>query len=226
MTGLFILLSMIGCEDEIIVNVPPQTEENSPPVILLSGPEFDPSEPIQGPLEKIWVLASDPDGADDIAAVIFRIDTITLNSMIIRPDSATEECRRIHYADNDTINIMPFLETTVFTIEISLYRQNSLHSFYATYPAFFPNQMSALSPYFGRTVKDCSYGGDYNLYLDRFGMYPPAIAVARDVHVTRIDLSLHDISITVYDQSGATATVEYPDLEVFFTNATEEATLP
>lgn len=144
----------------------------------------------------------------------------------MRPDSATEECRRIHYADNDTINIMPFLTATAFTIEFPLYRQKSIHAFYATYQAFFPNQMSALSPYFGRTVKDCSYGGDYDLYLDRFGMYPPALAVARDVHVTRVDLSLHGISITVYDQSGATVVRTYPDLEVYFTNSTEEATLP
>ncbi len=226
MAAFIILSFLLGCEDKITVNVPPPSVENSPPKILLSGPEFDPGNPVQAPLPRIWVLASDPDGADDIAAVFFHIKSITLNSLIVRPDSATEECRIIHYADMDTINIMPLLESMVFTNDISLSKFNGVYYHYIDYYNLTPGGISAQSSTFGQQVKECSYGTDYNLYLERFGLYPPALPAARDVHVTRADFSLTDISITVYDQSGATDTAVFPDLEVFFTNSLEEEILP
>jgi hypothetical protein len=227
MTALFLLLSLLGCEDKITVNLPSETTENSPPIIHMSGPEFDPNTPILGPIRKLWVVASDPDGEDDIAAVIFSIETIVLNSLIVRPDDAAEACRIVHYADMDTINIIPLLTTGTFTMHIPLYGSRGFyHTYYLDYHELTPNGLRSQSNVFGSRVKDRSCGGDYDLYLDQFGLYPPALPAARDVYVTRADFLLKNMAITVYDHSGATATAAFPDLEVYFTNHLEEQTLP
>jgi hypothetical protein len=60
-----------------------------------------------------------------VAAVFFHIDTVTLNSLIVRPDSAPEPCRRVNYSDMDTVNVWPFLNSTTLEMNTPLTRLSS-----------------------------------------------------------------------------------------------------
>ena len=213
----------VGCGDEVVVNPPPG---NSPPRILLSGPELDAVNPIRGPLPTLWVIPSDPDGADDIAAVVLKVGTVTLNSMIVRPDSAEARCVWVHYAPMDTIDVLPFMTKRTFEVLLPLRNDAGVYGSGLYYWTLTEGGLMAHSPVFGPYVKDCYSGVDYQYYLERGGLYPPAIAVPRDVHITYASLSLADISITVYDQSGATATATYPNVTVIFSNYKEDQVLP
>ena len=218
---------VMGCEGDTTVRVVPVTVENSPPVILSSTPDFDDGERFEGGAPDLWIVPSDPDGADDIAAVFFHIDTVTLNSLIVRPDSAPEPCRRVNYSDMDTINVWPLLNSTAFEMNTPLSRLGS--GAYAVYLDYFDLTDGGLVGWadeFGPQVKGCGSGLDYNLFFEAFGLYPPALPAPRDVHVTYADFTLRGVTFTVYDHAGATATRTYPDLSVYFTNPTEEATLP
>lgn len=222
---LVMMISLNGCSDEVTIN---QISENRPPQILLSGPEYDVTEPIEGPLPGLWVIAGDEDGAEDIAAVVLRISSIKLTNLIVRPDDASEECRRPFYADMDTINIMPFLIKNTFTVSaLPLSRGTAgTYSAYLTYYLLTEGGIEQYSNYFGENVKSCRWARDYLYMIENFGLYPPALSQPRDVYVTYAEFLIGGISITVYDQAGETATETFPDFRGYFTNFLEEETLP
>lgn len=219
------LVPLSGCDDETINLV--QRPENSPPRILLSGFDYDSIGVTRGPVTGPWVLPTDPDGAEDIAAVILNVGSMTLNSLIVRPDSAEAECVWAHYADMDTFNLMPHLPTTTFSIEnLVLYGYRGIYAEGFDYHLLTAGGMSSHLDSTGPLVKGCYSGVDWQYYLERFGLYPPVMVPARDVHVTYADISVNDISITVYDQSGASDSATFPDARIVFTNPREDATLP
>jgi len=225
LTAAVVVFSVGGCDNSNTVTGP-EEEANSPPTIILSGPEYDPGQRIPGPSPMLWVVAGDPDGAVDIATVFLHVDTVTLNESIVRPDSIPEPCRWVNFSDNDTINVMPLLTTTTFKVERPLSVSLGVYGRTLSYADLIPGGLRSYAPEFGGWVKDCWSGSDYRLFFETFGLYPPALPAARDVHVTYVDLSLKGIRITVYDQSGASATQTFPDFDVFFTTGLEEATLP
>jgi hypothetical protein len=207
--------------------VPAPTVENSPPTILLSGPEITPGERIRGPVSPLWIIPGDRDGADDIAVVRLEIESAVLTSLIVRPDSVSEPCRLVHYADMDTIDVMPLLSTTTFHSEFIVTRgSNGVYGRGLGYTDLIRGGLVDYAEEFGPRVKNCWSGSDHNLYFETFGLYPPAIPAARDVHVTYAEFSLSGVTFTVHDQSGASATVTFPDFTVYLTNGLEEATLP
>lgn len=223
--GFAIAVSVTGCGDDITIT---PFVENRPPQILLSGPEYETTDPIKAPLPAPWVLATDPDGADDIAAVVLNIESITLNSVIVRPDDAREECRRPYYADNFTIDIMPYLDKQTFRVD-NLPLGSGNGGFYGaslTYNLLTEGGLGNHGDVFGPAVKSCRWGSDYLYMLEHFGLYPPALVIPRDAYVTYADLSVSGITMTVYDWSGETVTAAFPDLRGFFTNSTEERTPP
>jgi hypothetical protein len=223
--GLLVAVLLASCNDDVtVVQVP----KNRPPQILLTGPEYETANPIKAPLPSLWVLAADPDGQADIAAVVLRISDITLNSVIVRPDDPGDECRRPFYADGDTVDITPYLRRTTFRVDDRVLWRGSegTYGISLTYPLLTEGGLAKQGSVFGDHLKSCRWGYDYLYMVEEFGLYPPAISPPRDVYVTYADFSISGISVTVYDQSGATATKDFPDFRGFFTNSLEDYTLP
>jgi hypothetical protein len=173
------------------------------------------------------VLATDPDGADDIAAVVLKISSIRLVSLIVRPDDATLECARPFYVPMDTINVLPYLKKQLFSANQPLRRgDQGTYAAYLSYSLLTEGGISNHGDEFGQYVKPCRYGDDYLYLVERFGLYPPALPLPRDVYVTYAEFFISGISITAYDQSGTTATVTFPDFYAVYTNSVEDQTLP
>jgi hypothetical protein len=225
LAAFVVLISATGCDDDNITITKPG---NRPPQILLSGPEYDDSEPLEAPLPMPWVVVADADGEADIAAVVLRISNARLVSVIVRPDDFQEECRKPFYADMDTIDIGHFLEKTEFRVSDQLLWKgtNGAYQAYLGYNVLTENGLGAHGNVFGPSVKDCRWGLDYLYMIEEFGLYPPALSAPRDVYVTYAEFVVSGISITAYDQSGASVTESFPDFRGYFTNDLEERTLP
>jgi hypothetical protein len=224
-SAIILMVAATGCENnDFTLNSP----DNRPPQIILSGPDYDTSAPLEEPLPSPWVVVGDPDGSEDIAAVVLRVSRVELLSVIVRPDDAGQECSRPFYADMDTIDVRPFLETTEFEIEANLlYREQTGR--YGSSLSYYELTQGGLGPHsdvFGEWPKGCRWGVDYLYMVEHLGLYPPAIPVPRDVYVTRADFRISGISITAYDQSGASATVTFPDFRGYFTSDLEKRVLP
>lgn len=222
--GFVVAASLAACGDDgAVLQVP----DNRPPSIILAGPEYDTANPLRAPLPSLWVVAIDQDGAEDIAAVMLRISQVTLNSIIVRPDDSAQDCRYPYYADGDTINILPYLTKTTFRVERPLAR--SYDGTYVISPNYRLLTEGGLVPHssvLGQWVKGCRWGLDYLYMLEEFGVHPPALSRPRDAYVTYADVSIRGITVTVYDQSGASATRTFPDFRGIFTNSLEDTTLP
>ncbi|MBI3004215.1 MAG: hypothetical protein HYY49_02220 [Ignavibacteriales bacterium] len=175
-----------------------------------------------------WVIAADPDGADDIVAVVLRISSISIVSLIVRPDDASQECSRPFYASMDTIDVLPYLKKRTFNILNQPLQRgyNGAYTAYLSYSSLSEGGISNHADVFGQFVKFCRWGYDYLYMVEQFGLYPPALSSPRDVYVTYAEFFISGISMTVYDQSGATATVTFPDFYGIFTNTTEDQTPP
>lgn len=220
-----ILILNSGCKDETIIN---QYHENRPPKILLSGANYDSGAYVKSDEAQLWVLPTDPDGADDIAAVVLKISSISIVSLIVRPDDPTQECSRPYYVPMDTINVMPYLKKQTFGIDnLALGRANQgTYTSYLTYWILTEGGIGKHGDVFGQFVKPCRFGTDYLYMIEQFGLYPPALPSPRDVYVTHVELFVSGISITAYDQSGATAEVSFPNFYAVFSNSTEDQTAP
>jgi len=225
--GVIIFIAA-GCREETINNLTGENNQNNPPQILLINDEYETADTLEGPLPSLWVVAADKDGSDDIAAVVLEISSVKLMDIIVRPTDPSEECLRPYYADIDTINIIPFMEKTKFTITKQLLQLNSegVYSTSISYLLLTGGGVGKHSSFFGEHIKSCRWGQDYLYMLESFGFYPPEPAQPKDVYVTYIKLLISGIKITVYDQSGETATKTIPDFICYFTNSLEEQTLP
>jgi hypothetical protein len=220
-----ILASLSACSDKYTTV---QVEENRPPKILLWGPEYDTAAHIKAPLPQPWVLATDPNGADDIAAVVLKVSSVTIVSLIVRPDDPGEECSRPFYAAMDTIDLFPYLRRQTFSIPNQpLQRGNDgVYTASLSYRLLTEGGIGNHGDAFGQFVKFCRWGYDYLYMIEQFGLYPPALSTPRDVYVTYAEFFVSGMSITVYDQSGVPATVGFPDFYGIFTNTTEDQTPP
>jgi len=228
--GIAILLSLSGCSDKItnVISTEGTHQTNRPPKILLWGPVYDSLAHFKDPLPQPWVIVGDSDGAADIAAVVLNISSIKIVSLIVRPDDSTLAYSFPYYAPYDTINVFPFLRTRTFSVPNLILGQIS-SDYYAAYLSY-----SILSgggivndgAVFGPVVKSTRSGYDYLYMVEHFGLYPPALSSPRDVYVTYAEFLVSGISITVYDESGATATVKFPDFYGTFSNFTEDQTPP
>ncbi len=221
--GIFLII--LGCKDEITIN---QLQENRPPKILFSDANYESGTQVKTTLAQLSVLATDPDGADDLAAVVLRISSIGIVSLIVRPDDPSQECSRPFYAHMDTINVLPYLKKHSFSVDnLALARgTQGIYTAYLTYWLLSEGGISEHSDEFGQIVKPCRWGLDYLYMIEQFGLYPPALPAPRDVYVTYAEFFVSGISITAYDQSGATVTATFPDFYAVFTNTTEDQTSP
>lgn len=202
--------------------------ENHPPQILLSSHEYDSLSQFKNEMPIPWVIVGDEDGQDDIAAVVLNIEKINIVSLIVRPDDSTNECSTPFYADMDTIDVTPFLKKMTFNISNKgIHRgNNGVYSAYLYYFVLTDNGIESHGDVFGASVKPCYSGYTYLTMFEHFGLYPPALPAPRDVYVTYVKLFISDISITVYDHSGASASVKFPDFYGIFSNPSEDKFLP
>ena len=228
--GITIFLSLAGCNDksttvEVNDNARP---ENRPPKIILWGPTYDSLEQFKGSLPQPWVIVGDSDGSGDIAGVVFRISKVKLVSLIVRPDDSTKDYSIPFYAPYDTINVMPYLKKQTFNVTDQILQRASDATYGAAlyYETLTEGGIANDADVFGPFVKQTRSGYDYLYMTEHFGLYPPALPSPRDVYVTYAKLLISGMSITVYDQSGASATVSFPDFYAIFSNFTEDQTPP
>ncbi len=224
---LFLLIPFFyACNDDDEGTAP--VEENAVPQILISGPEYDTINPIEAPFQNLWVIATDADGPEDIAAVTLNISEIVLEELIVRPDDSTANCRLPYYSDNDTINILPYLNKTSFSIvnePLSKSFDNS-HFAYLNYHVLCDGGLFKQHNSFGDWVKDCISSDIYKYSIEQFGLYPPLIDNAQDIYVSYAKFSLKGIRIDVYDHSGASSGKTFPNFSCYFSNMMEDQTLP
>lgn len=220
-----ILLSISGCRDNDTIN---QIQENRPPKLILWGPDYDSGAHFRASLPQLWVLATDPDGGDDIAAVVLNISNIRIVSLIVRPDDSTDACSRPFYAPMDTINVIPYLKKQTFRVPNESLRRGDqgIYAASLSYRLLSEGGISQHADKFGQVVKSCRWGNDYLYMIEQFGLYPPALPAPRDVYVTYAEFFISGISITAYDQSGAFVTQAFPDFYAVFSNSTEDQTSP
>ncbi|MEQ8359620.1 MAG: hypothetical protein RH860_09050 [Cytophagales bacterium] len=221
----FLIPFLYSCKDD---DDTAPLEENAVPQILISGPEYDTINPIEAPIEELWVIATDADGAEDIAAVILNISEINLEELIVRPDDSTEICRLPYYSDNDTINIFPYLNKTSFSIvnQPLIRTISNRYYFQLYYQVLCDGGFLKQHNSFGDWVKSCTNSDTYKYSIEQFGLYPPLIDDARDVFVTYAKFSVKGIRIDVFDHSGSSSSKNFPDLSCYFSNSMEDQTLP
>lgn len=223
-----IIVIMSGCMETTTNIFDDENRNNRPPEILLSGPAYDSLSHFKMAAPQLWVVAGDIDGSDDIAAVVLNISKVKIISLIVRPDDSTKECSIPFYADLDTIDITPFLKKSTFNItNRGIGRsENGVYTAYLYYNILTEGGIAKHGDVFGEYVKGCSSGYSYLDRIEHLGLYPPALPWARDVYVTYAQFLVSGISISVYDQSGASASVDFPDFYITFSNTKEDQTLP
>lgn len=227
--GIIIFLFISGCTEET-TNVPDENNgltDNHPPQILLWGPEFDSLTEFNG-YPKPWVIIGDVDGSDDITAVILKISKIDIVSLIVRPDDSTQECSMLYYAPYDTIDVTHYLSKQTFSVPFQVMSQigNGIYTNYLTFSMLTEGGIVNDADVFGEPVKPCVSGQDYPYWIEHFGLYPPAVPVPRDVYLTFAKLFISGLSIVVYDQSGASDSITFPDFYGSLSNIKEDQTLP
>lgn len=241
--GAILVVGFASCDDAeetIVVNSILEEAPNSPPRIILQGPDY-----ASGSLELIafdtppefFVLVADADGLEDISTVFFGIDSLIVYDVIVRPDSSSSASNRCDhapsYANPDTINIMPLIPS-VFPGVKNIPMEPLLGSYYMSPPLCrtrsgfeqfpcptFPN-ISEASSTFSRPSKCVGFGIDYF----HFVINPPAPDTAIDVFVTYVDVEYAGISVTVYDAAGASATTTFPNLRIVYTTEQEKLNAP
>jgi len=129
----------------------------------------------------------------------------------------------------DTINIMPYIPTSLPGVENIIMSKGDGGLYYSgyyslSYRSFMDGGIEGLADEFGSGVKSC--GNSPWDYIEHFGAYPPSVSVAQDVFVTYLEFELVDITLTVYDAAAESTTVNLPNLKTVYTTKLEEETAP
>ena len=172
-----------NCEDGSSVHNP----ENNPPQILLYGPTYTENDTLMYPFELPWIAVGDAEGDEDIAAVVYSIESIYLEDLIVRPDGSDDECIKLVFTDNDTINVEPYLDIRSFeTHHIPLERErNGVYIAPLVYRYLLGEELQYYNSHFGESVKDCWYGDSGRTHYEAFGFYPDGEGDPIDVYHLR-----------------------------------------
>jgi hypothetical protein len=224
--GVFVIVCVFGAchqPDDIVVHVDPN---NKPPTFVAQGPELPtgPMEVIGTSAPGLWVLVGDPNGLDDISAVLLDVQTIRLHSIIIRPASTTGGgCDTLDYTPNGNIDVSASVPVPIDIGQLkSVAFSHDQGGIYRANPFVIPQLYKAL-PVFGR-VSGCATGSAS--WLDWLVLLPPAAASPTDVFLTYVDVEFIGISVTVYDSAGTSAKTTFPNLRVVFTTTEEKTVAP
>ncbi len=235
--GIPLLLASlaVGCSDRVNVTSVAKPTENRPPLIIKKGPAY-PSGPIDAGTsgQKLYVLAGDPDGLDDIAAVLLDVGSVVLHRAIARPGASLGFCEGPSYAPLDTFDVMPIIATTYPGIS-DCPLEPSGGGYYSIESFGFAPALGGSSPacpvlphlengseFFGATLG----GLCYPLPFFAVGVYPPAVATPRNIFITYADIEYKGIRVTVYDAAGSTATATFPDLRLVYQTLEERQATP
>jgi hypothetical protein len=220
---VLLVLVLASCGDDVkVTNVLPVI--NEPPRILAQGPSY-PSTVIDTRTAgdpRLFVVVADPNGLEDISAVLFSVDTAIVTSATIRLDSLVAGFPTCAYSSVDTVDISSLHPSTYsHTMENELMDHAggvySMYPFTAPFdgeflfgPSAFP-RIDLANASFGIPLARCHQVG---MSLLRFGVYPPAVPVAIEVSLTRMDVEYRGIHATVYDAAGASASTSFPPLRL------------
>ena len=220
-----LLLSIFGgCDesDDIIVNT---VADNEPPLIARQGPDF-PSETLEldrgSGAPEPWVLVGDPNGLDDISAVLFSVQSIRIHELIIRPDAMDGGCANVLFEPGnavDTTSVVPVpVDISGVTDEPMAHDEGGIYR-------VSPFGVPPIAGHFDTlgSPSGCATGGGYLQWLL---LLPPAAPATTSVFLTYLDVEFIGISVTVYDKVGANASITFPDLRVVYTTAEEKAVAP
>ena len=128
---------------------------NRSPKILLWGPVYDSLTHFKNLLPQPWAVVGDPDGPNDIAAVVLNVSSIKLVSIIVRPDDSTQPCSIPFYAPMDTINVLPYLKKQTFSIPNQALQQggNGVYAAYLSYSLLTEGGLVNDADVFGQVVQ-------------------------------------------------------------------------
>jgi hypothetical protein len=221
-----VLVSVLAsCGDNVkVTNVLPVI--NEPPRILAQGPSY-PSTMIDIRTvgdARLFVVVADPNGLEDISAVLFSVDTAIVTNVTTRPDSLVAGTPTCAYRSADTVDISS-LYPSVFSHTMENEPMSGAGGVYSMYPftapldgeffggpSAFP-RIDLANASFGVPLARCHQVG---ISLLRFGAYPPAVPVAIEVSVTRAAVEYRGIHATVYDAAGASASTSFPPLRLLY----------
>lgn len=224
--GYVLFLGACDENHDIIVNT---GQENEPPLVVTQGPEF----PL-GTIEVTngagfgtpipWVVVGDPNGLDDISAVLFNVESIRIHEAIIR-SSTGSGCIAVLYEPDSVIDITSLIPVPVdipgFTGSMNFdgggVYSNSTFSFSA--PSIAGN-----FDHFVHNAGGCISGG--GRYIQWLLLSPPAVPTVTNVFLTYLDAEFIGISVTVYDKVGASATTTFPNLRVVYVTIMEKTVSP
>lgn len=216
------MLVWLGCRDTTIVANQPVA--NRPPSILYADAL---SADIFGP-PRFELIAGDPDGLDDIAAVFLDVDSIEVLRVIARPSTVhTSGCLTSVYAPNDTIPITAFVprrsrglgRVVMEHVNGGLFRaapicSSSVHC--SCGPCL-------RTPPLGHIAwSGCLFANS----VDYLTISPPAVSSPVNVFVTYLDVEYQGVRATVYDVSGEFTSRTLPDIRVVYTTPEERTVEP
>lgn len=230
-----LVLSGIACEseDKIVVQNVLEEKPNQAPLIVKQGPGLPPGgfevvSYYEPRAVDLWVLVGDPDGLNDISLVAVDVDSVVLLRFLVRPDTSTSFCTQFSYAPNDTIPTGAILPVPAAFPGVHLRAlrksQGGLYSTegFGSLAFGFPDivgRSNLLEPWSG------GCGGGPSV-LGPIYVLPPATASRRTAIVTYVDVEYHGISVTVYDDFGASVSTSFPDWRVVYTTVEEKASAP
>ncbi len=236
--GTIGFLFALGCGDDgeeiLITNVHEQAP-NEPPIIIDFGPDWG-SEPIENingyygfKWIDPWVIVGDPNGLDDIMAVMISVDSVVVQNAVARRDTSGPGfyCARISFEDSDTLNINSLIVGSYSGAEDLQMRHGEggrfegccieTGSMFSLHGPCFPDLMEG-SDSLGLPPKPCAYG-DYSVEV--LGIYPQGADSTISAVITNLQVEYRGISVIVYDAVGQSATVSIPDLTMIYTSEEE-----
>jgi hypothetical protein len=221
LTLVGLLVSSCG-GDDVVINAVVTPLANRPPSIAFQEPTFDTTSILsrRSTAAVFLVQPADLDGIEDIAAAIMKVDSIAVTAVMFRPREESAYCANAAYVDGDTIDVSRW-----FTDSPGGAGERILEHYYqpgsTAFVGYLPTpDLQSMGDVFS------SYLECYDHDLPVISVHPPAVPAPRDLFVTFMEADFFGITITVYDQSGASVVARYPDLHVRYETFEEERTLP
>jgi hypothetical protein len=225
-TAVSLVSVLASCGDDVkVTNVLPVN--NEPPRVIAQGPSY-PSTIMDyrtAGNPRLFVVVADPNGLEDISAVLFSVDTAIVTSVTTRLDSLVAGFPTCAYSSVDTVDISS-LHPSVFSYTMENGSMAGSGGVYSMYPFTAPVdgefRVPGPSAFPRIDLANASFGiplaGCYQLGISllRFGVYPPAVPVAIEVSLTRMEVEYRGIHATVYDAAGASASTSFPPLRLLY----------
>jgi len=231
---LALAVALPACNDDTIL-VSPVVSENRAPRIVAQWPPIG-SEPLIlrafDSAPEFHVIVSDPDGAAALAAVYLEYDSLIVNRLIARPALQEDGCRRVFYADLDTLDIGGVFPNALPGVSF-VAMANAGNGLFVS-PAFCTGSFRPSAPECELFPPLNSYSIDFGIvpcieeteWLWAFIMFPPSVESQRTVFITEADLVYAGVRVIVFDNGGLSDTAAFGDLRIIHTTDSERRVAP